>query len=277
MMREIGDEIQSTTRALRHNTKTLKVLDLCMAPGGYTASALKYNSAAAAYGITLPPDEGGHELLLLHPQSQVLFLDITMLAAEFGVEAPPSTHPDYAKFLNTRPYIEHQFQLVFCDGQVLRTHRRGEYREPREALRLTVSQLIMSLQRIRPGGTLIMLLHKIEAWDTIELLHIFSSFSAIELFKPERKHAARSSFYLIARNVQPDIEPARLAVNSWKQAWQQATFGGDDGTGGPRLLVDDNHIHMVLDQFGDRFVELARPIWEIQTRALSGMKFMTSG
>ena len=62
----------------------MSILDLCM--GGYTASALKYKPGATAFGITLPPAQGGHKVLQPSSKSSVLCLDITMLAKEFGVE-----------------------------------------------------------------------------------------------------------------------------------------------------------------------------------------------
>jgi 23S rRNA U2552 (ribose-2'-O)-methylase RlmE/FtsJ len=273
MMQQIGDELQRSTGALRQTPEEgVKILDLCMAPRGYTASALKYNPGATAFGITLPPAQGGHEILFESSQSSVILLDVTMLVKEFGTENPPRTHPEYASFIHERPYIRHTFDLVFCDGQVLRQHQRLGYRENKEPLRLTVSQLILALQRIRRGGTLIMLLHKVEAWDTLELLYDFSRFSSIHAFKPKKKHAIRSSFYLIAKNVQPDSDVARVSVEEWKIAWQRATFGGnceaDEG-----VVAGSAHVKSVLDQFGNEYVKLGRPIWEIQAEALSKMDF----
>ncbi|KAE8444544.1 hypothetical protein EG329_014468 [Mollisiaceae sp. DMI_Dod_QoI] len=189
VMQQIGDELQEKTKALTlTNTSSdgIRILDLCMAPGGYTASALKYNPNATAVGITLPPDQGGHQVLLKSPRSSVIYHDITMFASEFGIDQVPATHPEYNSFSKERPFLNQRFDLVFCDGQVLRTHQRPMYRDQHEASRLTLSQLILALQRIRQGGTLIMLLHKIEAWTTIELLYRFSQFASIEVFKPGR-------------------------------------------------------------------------------------------
>lgn len=273
MMVKIGDELQASTGTLRQTSssaKAVKILDLCMAPGRYTASALKYNPAATAYGVTLPPSQGGHKRLFR--QSTVMLLDITMLAGEFGVEEPPSTHPEYTSFLQDRPYLEHTFDLVFCDGQVLRQHHRHEYREKHEAFRLLVSQLILAMQRIRQGGTLIMLLHKIDAWYTVELLYYFSHFSSIQVFKPNKAHAKHSSFYLIAKDVQPDSEAAQAAIGRWKMAWSRAIFGGEAGTD-DRVMVDCDHVKRVLDQFGSKLVELGRPLWDIQAEALSKIDF----
>jgi len=277
MMRQIGDELQVSTGGLSltsRDTEPIKVLDLCMAPGGYTTSALRYNPSATAFGITLPPGEGGHKVLLESARSRVLFLDITMLAKEFGVEKAPLAHPDNDKFLSLRPFLEHKFDLVFCDGQVLRTHRRADYREHHEALRLTVSQLILAMQRIRKGGTLIMLLHKIEAWDTAELLYLFQQFSSIQVFKPKSKHAIRSSFYLIAKDVQPDTDAAKAAVESWKRAWWTATFGGESVTGAAEVRAEEQYVRAVLDCFGSELIEIGRPVWVTQADALSKMDFV---
>ena len=277
MMREIGDEMQAASGALCPSSSQsedgVKILDLCMAPGGYTASALKYNPTAKAVGITLPPDRGGHEVLLKSNRSTVLRYDITMFAKEFGVDEVPCTHPGHDSFSLERPFIGQTFTLVICDGQVLRTHKRPDYREPTEANRLVSSQLIFALQRIQHGGTLIILLHKIESLDTIELLYLISQFSDVEVFKPLRKHAVRSTFYLIAKNVQPDVEPAIMAVTAWKKAWWNATFGGEQGLGARRLEIDDGYAQGIIDSFGDKFTALARPIWRIQANALKRSLF----
>lgn len=277
MMKKIGDEMQANTEALAIMSRSpgeVKILDICMAPGGYTASALKYNPRATAFGITLPPKEGGHEVLLRGPRSDVRYLDVTMLAREFDVKIVPSTHPDHALFSNERPYLGHLFDLVFCDGQVLRTHHRLTSESNNEATRLTVSQLIFALQRIRTGGTMIMLLHKIEAWDTLELLYTFQKFSSIQVFKSQKKHAIRSSFYLIAKNVQPELDSAREAVTLWKQCWWRATFGGEDGAGIKKEVGTEAQVKTVLQQFGARFIEIARPVWLTQANALSKAPFV---
>ncbi|OBT93322.1 hypothetical protein VE01_08413 [Pseudogymnoascus verrucosus] len=275
MMQEIGDEMQSCTRCLSQQSNpegNMNILDICMAPGGYTASALKYNPKATAFGISLPLQQSGHKVLLPRSSSTMLFLDVTMLGKEYGVEMIPLTHPDRTSFRDERPFWGQTFQLIFCDGQVLRTHERPEYREHYEARRLTVSQLILALQRIRSGGTIVVLLHKIEGWDTLEIIYRFSSFSSVQVFKPAKKHAKRSSFYLVASGVQPHSDAAKLAVEEWKQAWWNATFGGENGTGSRDSTAKEDHVRLVLDQFGSKFVELARPIWEIQEKALSSWK-----
>ncbi|PQE29865.1 hypothetical protein CJF32_00000537 [Rutstroemia sp. NJR-2017a WRK4] len=205
-MQEIGDEMQEATGALSQNNRTsedFNILDLCMAPGGYTASALKYNSTAKSVGITLPPDQGGHQVLLDSSRSSVFYHDITMFAREFGVDEVPLTHPEYASFSAERPFINQKFDLVFCDGQ------------------------------------------------------------------PAKKHAIRSTFYLIAKNVEPNSEAARLAIKAWKEVWWSATFGGVEGVGIWKIDVKNDYTQSVIDNFGDRLARFARPVWKIQADALS--------
>jgi len=280
MMCEIGDELNNATSALSllaPPDRAPAVLDLCMAPGGFTTSVLKRNPSAHVRGISLPVSKGGHEVLLLDwesdPRVHIDFLDITMLAAEMGVTDIPPQHPDLSEFLSVRPYYGEEFDLVICDGQVLRTHSRAAYRESSESSRLLTSQLVMALQRMRRRGTLIMLLHKADAWDSVTLLQVFSKFSSIELFKPKRKRATRSSFYLIAKEVQPQSAAAIQAMENWKKQWHVATFGaGSDYSqmkAVPKSVVDN-----LLAEFGPQIVRLGRPIWKVQADALRNAPFI---
>jgi hypothetical protein len=130
------------------------------------------------------------------------FLDITMLAADMGAVVIPADHPDANNMLPRRFDPFQLFNLVLCDGQVLRTHTRAAYREKREARRLTTTQLAISLEHVKFGGSMIVLLHKVEAVDTVSLLYMFSKFSSAKLFKPTKHHAKRSSFYMITTDIQ---------------------------------------------------------------------------
>ena len=282
MMRGIGDELHDATGALRIQGTSPEVLDLCMAPGGYTASALKFNPHARVSGITLPEDEGGHQLLVKWGSSdsrvQVAQMDITMLWSEFCDESIPEDYPDKIKVLHgERPYLDKSFDLVFCDGQVLRTQKRSTFREGKENLRLICSQLILAMQRIRLGGTMIILLHRTDAWDTVKLLFQFNSFANIQLFKPQKKHGIKSSFYLIATHVNPTHSVAISAVKAWKEDWREATFAYRENTIGPgktRARDNDEESH-VLNEFGSTLIELGEPIWAIQRDNLRKAAFIS--
>jgi hypothetical protein len=105
------------------------------------------------------------------------------------------------------------------------------------------------MQRIAAGGTLVMLLHKIDSWGSAIILYTFSKFAKVQVFKPARKHSARSSFYMIAQGVQPKHEAAKRAVQEWRDVWWKTTFGGEDGTG-EKEESNNDFVSKVLDEFG---------------------------
>ncbi|TVY90132.1 hypothetical protein LAWI1_G003994 [Lachnellula willkommii] len=278
MTKQIAEEMQKKTRALTPGDlgiQPFQVLDLCMAPGGFTWGTLENNPDAIAYGITLPPEIGGCKNRFTLSAEYVKFMDVTMLASEFGIGTIPTSHPDRYLFLTERPFVDQRFQLIFCGGAALRTHERSEHRGEFERTRLTTSQLILAMQRIIPGGTMVVLLRRPDAWDIVHLLHQFNSFANIQLFKPYKKHAVRSTFYLVANNVQPEAESAIAALEEWKKSWSRATFGGDEGTGERDPEMDVEAVKKVLDEFGPKLIliELAIPVWKIQARALERQDF----
>jgi hypothetical protein len=277
MNKAIGNQLHAATDAFTvtdSGTAGIRALNLCMAPGGYTWSLLQTNPTASISGITLPREIGGHPMLVPFgdddPRIEVKFMDITMLATEYGTSTPdiPLTHPEASKFSDERPYKDLSFDIVLCDGQVLRRHTRAECRENQEGFRLLMSQLIFGLKRIRPGGTFIILLHKVDAWISIKLLSSFDLFSRIQLFKPKKIHGPRSSFYLVAKDVQPSHGEAINSIEKWKLGWWKATFGGD-GYSGEVQEDEESDVRFILDSFGPKLVALGRGIWNIQLKALT--------
>ena len=299
-MLSIGDEMESTMHALRLGEMEPQILDLCMAPGGYTSTALKYNPSGHVSAITLPTNLGGHEVIVSHsgsvPQDErvdICYIDMTMLANEFGAAELLKSCPEHIDpntFIKMSPYEGKVFSLIFCDGQVLRNHaeHRQEYRESHEASRLTLSQLIFAMSHIEAGGTFIMLLHKPEAWNTLQLLNSLNQFSHLELFKPTKGHRTRSSFYAICKNVQPDCLEARKARAAWQDKWQYLTFSpphepisfqtradNNSSFGNPsRRPVVTKDADDVLAAWGQDFIKLAEPIWNIQLEALGKASWM---
>lgn len=276
MMRQIAREMDKATEFLtdlqtyeKPNLPPPKVLDLCMAPGGFSSEARSRLWMVEICGLTLPSSHGGHKLLInTGPMVKVEFVDITMLAAEMGAtnDDIPVDHPDSNRFLFDRPFYGQEFDLVLSDGQVLRTHSRQNYRDKVEGVRLCVSQLIFAMQHIKAGGTFVMLLHKVYMWPMVKQLHTFSKFcSEVQLFKPAKKHAIRSSFYLVAKGVDPHAPAAVHAVKEWKQIWMSTTFGFSTWN---YEDPSEDDVKSVLADFGEKIVELSEPLWKIQSAAL---------
>ena len=285
LMKKNGDEMQMETRALNLQPGA-EVLDLCMAPGGYTASACKYIPQAHVSAITLPECQGGYHVFVRHGRGtrvDLMQADITMFAAEFGVtKIPPDSQLDAAKFSFERPFLK-PFDLIFCDGHVARTQEVLPHSRATEVSRLTCSQLIIAMQRIKSGGTLIFLLHGADLYHNVKLIRFFDKISRLQLFKPVKGHAKKSSFYLVAKDMQPGRMVARAAVFTWKQIWKDATFPSSATPIGDRNHTQDEAEALLkqaerekdsdelIGSFGERLIELAEPLWEIQKKALQAL------
>ncbi|KAB5551426.1 hypothetical protein GE09DRAFT_1059878 [Coniochaeta sp. 2T2.1] len=246
---KVAREMQEKTSALTIPESLMPdcpamVLDLCMAPGGYSFVAMEVNKGAKVRAITLSMDKGGHDVVIPVDGETVVceYADITMYAAvmDVGKEDIPAGHPDAENFRYNKPFEGEKFDLVFCDGQVLRTQERQSYREQYEAIRLLTSQLVIAFQRMREGATMICLLHRVEDWTTTQLLYTMSKVADVELFKPEYTWGKRGSFYLVAKNVRPDCEAAERAVKGWMDAWRKATFNPLTVTEGKEAAGDED-------------------------------------
>ncbi|ETN41738.1 uncharacterized protein HMPREF1541_03675 [Cyphellophora europaea CBS 101466] len=273
MMKAIAKQLHDKTGAFQIYPQghPIDVLDLCMAPGGFVSFVLETQRVAIARGFSLPVEQGGHEVLVESDKLDVTFTDITMLGGDMGViEADiPSAHPDAGDFRLQKLLTDgDKFDLVFCDGQVLRTHQRSPWREAREARRLSLVQLSLGLEHVRPGGTIVILLHKLEAWENLQLLQKLHQFSEVQLFKSPKYHATRSSFYAVATKIQSNHPLAVHMVATWKQQWKVATFGTAEEY---RQAVQENgsDAAAVLEVFGKAYVQMGRHIWATQATALS--------
>jgi 23S rRNA U2552 (ribose-2'-O)-methylase RlmE/FtsJ len=270
MHRMTGDALTITKGAMGDPA----ILDMCSAPGGFLSTAMDINPGAHALGISLPASDGGHKVRMPEdPNVSYKFLDINMLASDMGVSNISPEHPDFENFLPQQFDPNEMFDLVLCDGQVLRTQNRAAYREPREASRLTAAQLAIGLEHLSPGGTIVILLHGVETPKWVRLLYTFDKFSSVQLFKPAKHHAKRSSFYMIARDVQSQHPEALSAVAAWKTQWKAATFGTDEEFQ-EVLRAEYFDVEKVLQDFGSELLRMGREVWAIQAQALSKAPWM---
>lgn len=280
MMKKIGKGIQARQKIIPapSKTKNLKALDICMAPGGFSATVLKHYRHAKVCALSLPRDEGGRDVLLpdwkTDKRFEIQFIDVTMLAAEIGFpDLVRQGHPEATKFSNDIPFEGQAFDVVFCGGQVVHTHARADGSN-NEARRLTAAQLIIALQRITPGGALVLLLHQAYSPYTVRLLEAFSHFSDISLFKPFTSFEHRSFFYLVAKNLDPGNERARCLLRDLRRSWRILTVQGF-GIELPENDVEEDYreatMEEVMDTFTEKLITLAEPTWEIQKSALERM------
>lgn len=276
-MNTIGHEIDKATNAFKIppvDSTPSTILDICMAPGAFLEIALKKNPGSHALAFSLPVSCGGYKSRLASSLNvKRVFLDVTMLAADMDVDQIPEGHEDAENFLPRQLEEGRLFDLVICDGQVLRQHPRAPYREKREATRLATTQLALGLQHLRPGGTIIVLLHRLEAWNTANLIWMFHKTSSVQLFKPKKGHAKRSSFYMVATNVESQHPEAVEAVKRLKESWRIATFGSDEEYG--KMTLDkDPSVETLVEDFGSELMKLGKAIWKRQANALAKAPFM---
>ncbi|OQE44419.1 hypothetical protein PENCOP_c002G03951 [Penicillium coprophilum] len=277
LMNTIGREIDTETNAYKVqqlDSTPPAILDMWMAPGAFLEIALKKNPGSHALAFSLPVSCGGYRSRLPSGLNvKRVFLDVTMLAADMDAGEIPEGHEDTENFLPQQFEEDRLFNLVICDGQVLRQQSRAPYRESREAKRLTTTQLALGLQHLKPGGTIVVLLHRLEAWNTVNLIWTFHKISSVRLFKSKNGHAKRSSFYMIATDVDSQHPEAIEAVKRWKRIWRVATFASNEEYG-KVILDEDPSVDTLLADFGLELVKLGKEIWKIQANALADALFM---
>ncbi|KXT13879.1 hypothetical protein AC579_2642 [Pseudocercospora musae] len=279
LMKHVGQQLQRATNAFTIKTEGAsidgrRILDMCAAPGGFLGAALEQNPGSQALAFSLPMEVGGHKMLLEPDASATItWADITMFAADMGVEEDiPESHPDHINFLPRQVQDDQKFDLVMCDGKVLRTHSRADYRAQRETRRLSSTQLALGLEHLKSGGTMIILLHKPEMWSSLHLIFEFSKFATIQLFKPPSAHAKRSSFYLVATGIQTEQPEVSRLIAEMKHMWKIATFG-TDAEYSAAVRETETGVETVLQQFGERLIKLAGPVWKTQEKKLREAEF----
>lgn len=270
LMKRIGQELNANTEVFTLSNPSATAMDLCMAPGGYTATVQTINPQSHVDCFSLHIAQGGHKVMHKQPAARmnIHVADITMYATELGtVSQIPLDHPERAALHNAVwPHEQTKtYDLVICDGHVLRFHLVPDYRQSggNEASRLMNSQLILALTKVNPGGKILILSHKLATPVNFNLIRMLASFADVRLYKPRSAHRERSSFYIVVTNVQPHCTEARHAVEIFREAWVEATLPERQGHGSMHSVSSHD-----LEAFGPRFIELGRKVWKVQADAL---------
>lgn len=280
MMRIAANQMEAATGIFSLGIDRPTILAFGFAPGGFVQKALELNPTAQAIGITLSNKLCGIPILVKDKRLTFYPADITLMAADMGMlpDEIPRDHPDARNFLPKMIRPRAMFDLVMAEGGVLRPHQTllGSHRR-HEQHRLMASQLALSLSRVKPGGRMIVLMHKPETWNSLVLFYTFSKFAKIQLFKPSQKdhrapHQYKSSFYMLAQNIQSQSDAARAAVKQWTQEWKAATFGTYEEYE-KVVLEQPLCTEQVLREFGEEWIRMSMQVWEAQCAGLKAKSF----
>lgn len=228
------------------------------------------NVYAKGFGVSLPVVEGGHEYLLEeHLRSRFQLCCTNLTYFQLG----PSVIDD-DRLQSLPPQLkERTFDLALLDGHQLRTQVGAL---PWDQERLLISQLILALQSVKEGGTIVMKLPLPHKLVCAKILYLFRMLS-IELrcWKPESMHINRGTFYAVARGIGKGLKGPRLpdVLVEFRKLWVSLTFGGEEGFGRPMTVKDLDFLIGTDELCGyhlDWLMKLGRPLWRVQKNALEG-------
>jgi len=259
VLREIDEEGGCVQR-----TGHFFFLDLGCCPGGFTSYVLNQNAKARGLGISLEVEKGGHKYLLEQrhrARFSLLSADLTYFQLGPALIDDPRLKPLPAQIKSR------SCGLVMLDGHFLHTQenvRKWDYD------RLLISQLVMGLQAVKTGGTIVLKLSRPDAVRTAKLLYMLDVISdSLTTCKPRSMHANRGTFYAIAKGVRLGADAGRLPTiaEGLKRLWSELTYGGDDGCG--RFLNETDldfiiSMEELVDSYLARVIELGRDVWMIQ-------------
>ncbi len=227
---EAGRQMQETIGSLPKLKGQLRVLDIGMAPGWFTASVLERYPDARIDGITLSISQGGPRLPVdiidwrNNANIRVFFHDITSYAfRKVGRRRPKQLRPKGGSSLE-------KYDLIVCDAQLPDCKLRRDPGQGASRLttvqqtRLVTAQLILALQHINHRGTLYLCLKDITSRGFAHVAQIWykiSRFADAWFFRPDVRQG-NGLVYLVATEVEPDHKAARWFFADLKKTWTTA-------------------------------------------------------
>ncbi|KAF8910904.1 hypothetical protein CPB84DRAFT_1842180 [Gymnopilus junonius] len=246
----------------------LEFLDLGCCPGGFSSHVLDKNHDATGYGISLPVVDGGHEFTLEHyhrSRFELMYQNLTYY------QLSPSNLDDPRLQNLPSEITSPTFDLVLLDGHQLRTQSSAL---PWDKDRLLISQLIISLEAVKEGGTIVAKLPLPHRPISAKILHLFKILSSEVLaWKPKSMHGNRGTFYAVAKGIGRGPKGSRMSglILELRALWASLTFGGEEGLGrfiNPGdfdfLITTDDLIAHHLGWL----TSLGTPLWQVQEEAL---------
>ncbi|KAJ1309471.1 hypothetical protein OPQ81_006247 [Rhizoctonia solani] len=246
-----------------------RFLDIGCCPGGYSTLVMNICPNSTGMGISLSVADGGHGLAIpedLMNRFDLRLEDLTMfdLAPDWPDKSPLTTE------LQPIPFTRNTFDLVICDAHYRQRQPINDSR-PWSWTRLIISQLLLALYGVHPGGRILLKLWSIESPLTAQILFALNRISVTHTLKSPI-HQIRQTFYLLATGVQTNTSDYTALVHALKRLWCTMTFGGEAGQGRKVTWTEKETIASwddVISQGGlDLISRLGVPVWDIQYNAL---------
>ena len=229
------------------------MLDIGMAPGGFTTSFLKHHRSGHVFGITPHEREGGTKIVPRYNSKDervnVYFGDLI-------------AHP---------PSFQRKCDLAICNGEVFCVGASGLHTDPWRKWCFLHCQLIWAMKRLKQGGRLVVLTEDVEHWPTIELLNTLGQFATVVLLKSGRNHLMDGVFWIVANEVRSEDREAQEAIGRWTEMLNAALkVGPEGGPEGDAWIPQYNPeaISQFFDEFSVDYLKSAEPIWSAQAQVL---------
>ena len=246
-------------------------------PGGFASYILSSNPDAKGVGISLPIDQRGHQYSLEHwlrPRIKLKWADLTYYKLH------PAARELRGKRLQQFPDSYKDFDLVLLDCHYLHDQYLSPglaQPEPWDIHRLWLSQIIIALQAVKDGGTIVMKLSHVEGTTTAQNLYLLDVLSSeLQTYKPRRALAKRGTFYAIAKGVGYGPKGSLKAeyIQKYQELWYDVSFGGEEGKGRWSSIDDLEFIasyEKLADEYLERLADLGKNPWITQTHGLKDM------
>ncbi|KAH7318007.1 hypothetical protein B0J17DRAFT_724302 [Rhizoctonia solani] len=249
-----------------------RFLDIGCCPGGYSRFVMDTCPNATGMGISLSIPNGGHGLAIpehLLPRFDLRLEDLTL----FDLAPDWPDKPALSTELKPIPFTRNTFDLVICDAHY---RQRQPINDPRpwSWTRLLISQLLLALYGVYPGGRLLLTLWRIESPLTAQILLALNRISAGTYTLKSSLHEMRPSFYLLALGVRTNCPEYTTLLYALKKLWWIVTFGEEGGQGRDVKWVEKEMISPWEDVMSPAglavITRLGTPVWDIQGDAILG-------
>lgn len=195
------------------------------------------------------------------------FADVT--AFDLAPSMPKPESP--AHMLEPLPFASSSQDLIICDCQWV--INPDNLKRAWNWTRLIISQLLIALRAVSPGGNIFMRLSCVERTLTGRILLALCRISdLVRTVKSSQFQAVRSYFYVLAQRIDPKSEEYHKLVSALERLWYIMTFEGEEGYGRDIGAEDEELIttdaEMTSEQGLSVLVQLGTPVWTIQYDAL---------